>query len=182
MKLLQSLKQRIFTKFKNAELTPPGELDIVKYPHPALGKISAHSPVFTDVTYENLVADQLEKLMMKFDGSKKMRWLGVGLAAPQVGINRRFFVMTPNKKQREGNVWRCFRPAMLGHGKEQTTDMEGCLSCPDAFLPVTRWRIIDVQYYDRDRKLVTTTLKGWEARIFQHELDHLNGILCTKKK
>lgn len=182
MKLPDFSKLKIFTKYRNEEMTPPAELDIVKHPHPALKKISDFTPPDHDVVYENLVADRMVQLMLKFDGSKKMKWLGVGLSASQVGINRRFFVMTPFKKQRESNVWYCFRPVMTGHGRDQSSDMEGCLSCPDSYVMVTRWRIIDVEYYDKERKLVKKTLKGWEARIFQHELDHLNGVLCTKKK
>lgn len=181
MKGLNFLKQKIFTRYKKAELIPPDKLEIVKYPHPALTKISAFTKQDQDVTYENVVADRMVELMMKFDGSRKVRWLGVGLAAPQVGLNRRFFVMTPHKKNRASAMWYCFRPEILNHGREMETEREGCLSCPETFTPVTRWKIIDVQYYDKDRRIVKETLKGWAARIFQHEMDHLNGILCTKK-
>lgn len=176
--MLKFWKRKLFTK-EDFEL--PEKLELVKYPHKALTTPSLEPVDLNNNTYFGMVADRLKELMLSYDGSQKVKWLGVGMSACQVGINRPFFVMTTGKKDRS-EVWYCFNPKITGHGKDTETIKEGCLSCPDAFVPVKRWRIIDVEYQELDGALIKTTLKGWAARIFQHEMDHINGVLCTQKK
>lgn len=109
------------------------------------------------------IADHM-KLLMKLSN-------GVGLAAPQVGISERFFVM------RDGGLTLvCINPEILSHGKDEEHGVEGCLSFPGLSKNTVRHRVITVGYLDENTKPVKRTFKGFEARIFQHELDHLNGV------
>lgn len=112
--------------------------------------------------------------------NRKMR--GVGLAAPQIGFNLRLFVMIPRAKIQGG--WTstiCINPKILDHGRGEKIEVEGCLSVPGDIHRVKRWEVLNVQYFDENGKLISRTLKYWEARIFQHEMDHLEGVLCHQK-
>lgn len=99
-----------------------------------------------------------------------------GLAANQVGITRRFFVM------RDGmtSVRYCFDPKITGHGRDLEVKGEGCMSIPGTRVAVPRWRVLSVEYVDEQSILRRVTLKGLEARVFQHEIDHLDGLLIIK--
>lgn len=96
---------------------------------------------------------------------------GVGLAAPQVGISSRVFVA------RIAGKWGVYiNPSIIRHGNDIEDSIEGCLSFPDRFVSRTRYRVIDVEYQDEIGRFFNRTLKGIDARVFQHELDHLDGI------
>ena len=95
---------------------------------------------------------------------------GVGLAAPQVGINRRFFLMRV-----EGKDYVCINPRIIKAHPKSITVKEGCLSFPGLEVPVERPATIKVEYQEQSGMKRSRTLKGTLARVFQHELDHLNG-------
>lgn len=95
---------------------------------------------------------------------------GLGLAAPQVGLSLRFFIY----KDKFNEI--AINPIILKHGKDEEEDFEGCLSFPGQTIKVKRYKIIDVEYTNLGGYKVRKTLKGLSARIFQHELNHLNGI------
>lgn len=97
---------------------------------------------------------------------------GVGLAAPQVGINARFFVTEA------GAV---INPRIISTSRENAVFDEGCLSIPGVHLSVPRPAKIRVTYVTLDHRIVSQTLFGLDAVIFQHELDHLNGVLFTQR-
>lgn len=100
---------------------------------------------------------------------------GIGLAAPQVGTNKRIFVMG-NKTQ----SYVCVNPEILsttGSGK----DIEGCLSFPGLWLHVTRPENIDVRYQDILGRWQEKSLTGLQARVFLHEYDHLEGVCFVDK-
>lgn len=96
---------------------------------------------------------------------------GVGLAAPQVGISQRFFVM-----MHDHAVFAVVNPVILSHGRDEETEFEGCLSFGEPTCPVARWRVITVEYQTERGVTVRRTVKGLEARIFQHEACHLDGV------
>lgn len=103
---------------------------------------------------------------------------GIGLAANQVGISKSFFMAYI-----EGVFGVFVNPVIRNHGQEHSENPEGCLSILDAhgkciYKPKKRWKVIDVSYLDENQKEHRRTLKRLSARIFQHELDHLNGKLC----
>lgn len=97
---------------------------------------------------------------------------GVGLASTQIGLDEAFFVAKNGQK-----FISVINPKILSTGKRTKKYFEGCLSTPNIWGEVKRHTIIKVSYKDQSGKNTTTTLKGIPAWIFQHEIDHLNGIL-----
>jgi len=97
---------------------------------------------------------------------------GVGLAATQVGLEDRFFVAKNGEK-----FVSVINPKIISTSKRTKTYFEGCLSTPNIWGEVKRHTGIKVSYLDPSGKTVTQPLKGVLAWIFQHEIDHLDGIL-----
>lgn len=95
---------------------------------------------------------------------------GIGLAAPQVGVLKRLFIMGNRDK-----LFVCINPTFISSG-ESYRDLEGCLSFPNLWLHVNRYREIQAHYQDIQGNVVETTLDGIIARVYQHELDHLDGV------
>ncbi|MGH1415999.1 MAG: peptide deformylase [Pelagimonas sp.] len=100
---------------------------------------------------------------------------GRGLAAPQIGVMQRVFVMDVGWKEGVKQPLVCINPEILSVSKEQVTGPEGCLSMPGVTVDVTRPAGIDLRYTDASGNRVTQTLNGFAAICAQHELDHLNG-------
>ena len=101
---------------------------------------------------------------------------GVGLAAPQIGIGKRFFVMDPGDKLRK-----VINPEILKTGSAFAEMEEGCLSVPGIHKKVRRPRRITVRYTNEAGELIEEELKDYPARVFMHEYDHLEGILFVDK-
>ena len=107
---------------------------------------------------------------------------GVGIAAPQVSQSYRLFVVCshPNPRYPDAPMMDptiMINPRIISHNDEIGKGWEGCLSVPGVRGLVPRYKVITVEYLDRYGKLQQQKLKDFVARIFQHELDHLNGIL-----
>lgn len=105
---------------------------------------------------------------------------GVGIAAPQVSQSYRLLIVAsrpnpryPHAPQMEPTVM--INPHLLSHSGEVVKDWEGCLSVPGIRGLVPRYRTIEVEYTTRDGRLERQVFTNFVARIFQHELDHLNG-------
>lgn len=98
---------------------------------------------------------------------------GVGLAAPQVGIAKRVIMLRPNRKL---GIKILINPEIIEHSDVIETGDEGCLSYPGVRIDVDRWRYVTVRYEDERRRVKTRGFIRYDARILQHELDHLNGI------
>lgn len=101
---------------------------------------------------------------------------GIGLAANQVGILRRVFVM----KLEDGRELGFFNPEITEHESDPIEGDEGCLSFKNLLLKVKRYGKISARYLDNTGKQCIIELEGLDARCFQHELDHLDGITFTK--
>ena len=101
---------------------------------------------------------------------------GVGLAAPQVGISQRFFVMDVGN----GPV-AVINPEILEIDPETEVAEEGCLSFPEIFVEIERSKRIKVRYQNTKGEYVEEELEGYAARVFQHEFDHLNGVLIIDR-
>lgn len=101
---------------------------------------------------------------------------GIGLAAPQVGLNLNAFVMNCM-----GNKRTCINPQVVSTSEEMETDEEGCLSFPNLRLPVSRPFSIVANWIDEQGYEHTETLMGLEARCFLHEWDHCQGICFTDR-
>ena len=97
---------------------------------------------------------------------------GVGLASTQVGLDQRFFVAKNGPK-----FMMVVNPKIISTSKRTKKYFEGCLSTPNIWGEVKRHTIIKVSYQDQEGKIITQSLKGVLAWIFQHEIDHLEGIL-----
>lgn len=101
---------------------------------------------------------------------------GVGLAATQVGLKESFFVAKNGK-----GFMSVINPKVKSTGKRTKLYFEGCLSVPNMWGEVKRATRIKVSYQDASGKMITVPLKGILAWIFQHEVDHLNGILFSDR-
>jgi peptide deformylase len=98
---------------------------------------------------------------------------GVGLAAPQVGLSLRFFVYDANDGDGPGAV---ANPVLCEHEGEHVEE-EGCLSIPNLWFPTSRAVRVRVTGLDLDGRPISLEGEGLRARIFQHETDHVNGLL-----
>jgi peptide deformylase len=104
---------------------------------------------------------------------------GVGLAAPQLGIMTRVFVIgNPDEKD---SVIGVFNPLIVDYDEKTVIYEEGCLSYPGLFVKVKRPRSIRTRYRGWDGQAGTTRYEGYTARIFLHEYDHLNGVTYNKR-
>ena len=101
---------------------------------------------------------------------------GIGLAAPQVGILKRLFIMGNSEK-----LITCINPEILEGDNKNIVGQEGCLSFPNLWLKVKRHDFIRVKYYTLTGEEVVRDFSGLISRVFQHENDHLNGICYDTK-
>lgn len=143
-------------------------LTIIRWPDPRLKKHSKPVEKFDDRLH--LLAKRMIELMRE---SK-----GVGLAAPQVGLNIRLFVMNPTGQEQDDRVY--VNPVLTeGEGEEEAE--EGCLSLPGIYVPVARFKTLRIQAQDIEGNPIDQLETGYLARIWQHETDHLNGTLLTDR-
>ena len=103
---------------------------------------------------------------------------GLGLSANQLGYNYRVFVMRGETKK-DSIV--CFNPEIKDFSPEMNTMEEGCLSLPDVYGRVVRPAHVAISYQNKDAKEEGQLASGLTGRVFQHELDHLDGILFTDR-
>lgn len=134
------------------------------------------TPVVTNEfrNYKKIVEDMLKHIKNPENG-------GVGLAAPQIGVNKRIIVASLMKDYDDENyrIIPMINPVILAHSDETTCDQEGCLSLPGENGDVVRYAEIDIEFYNIEGRKFALHLKDLAARIVQHEIDHLNGILFT---
>jgi peptide deformylase len=138
-------------------------LRVRKYGDPALRRSA--EPV-GEVTPEvrMIIADMTETMYDE---------VGIGLAAPQVGISKRLIVIADEEGR---GVQALLNPAIVDRGGEVTGE-EGCLSIPGVFAPVTRAAWVRVEARSVDDQPLTINARGLRARVLQHEIDHLDGVL-----
>lgn len=142
-------------------------MEIVYYPHPALRWKS--KPVkHINAELRSIVRDMLE-LMYEFDG--------IGLAANQVALPLRVFVVNPTGDAEQRDEERVFINPEITRRKGSTEGEEGCLSLPEVFGPVRRSEAIVVEAFDLQGREFQLPLSELTARVVQHEYDHLDGIL-----
>ena len=106
---------------------------------------------------------------------------GLGLAANQLGVTQRFFAMGHESFDVFTKPVILYNAKIIKASEEQEIDEEGCLSFPDIYYNVYRAKQIEVEWQDMKGKTNNTTLSGYEARCFQHELDHINGITFNQR-
>lgn len=156
---------------------------IVSSPHPALQTVA--KPVSSiDKKIHTLIHDMQETLEAQSDPE------GVGLAAPQVAVGIRLFIIKPNPSKpcrtfinpeiiaREGDTL----AAPSGQKKSKKgVQLEGCLSVPKIWSPVARSKRVLLKYEDEQGKQHETWFGGFTATVIQHEVDHINGILFSQR-
>lgn len=145
------------------------ELRVLKYPHPSLRVDNAE---FGEDELDE--ASRLAKEMFLVMYAAQ----GVGLAAPQVGVNKRLMVYNASgdrKKWLDETV--LVNPRIVEYGEGKDVAVEGCLSFPDMSGSVERSKWIKVEATSLKGKKLKKKFKGWEARVFQHEYDHLEGTV-----
>ncbi len=140
-------------------------LNIKKFNEPVLRK-KCEEINKIDKETEDFIVD-MAQTMVKKDG--------VGLAAPQVGVSKRVIVvMTDLAGQR---IFEMVNPKIIKKSKETEFGKEGCLSFPGIFLKIKRMKEIEVKGLDIKGRKIQLKAEGFLARVFQHEIDHLDGIL-----
>ncbi|HLK14616.1 MAG TPA: peptide deformylase [Fimbriimonadaceae bacterium] len=143
-----------------------GERPVVKIPDPVLRQRAAEVTKVSKKT--QLLIDNLTRVMRKANG--------VGLAAPQIGVLQRVIVVAPDG----GKPTAMINPRIV-KSEGAFTGQEGCLSIPGLYGDVTRPAFIEVEAHDRKGKAMRYKLENMEAKIVQHEIDHLDGILFIDK-
>ena len=149
------------------------KMKILKYPNPKLRAENAEIVVF-DETLEKQVVDLLETMYDSDDG--------VGLAAPQVGLNIRLMVFNElgERSKPEKEMVLC-NPVITSKSEDTDIREEGCLSFPQINGKVVRHKWVDIEYQNIKGEKVKQRLEGWPARVFQHEYDHLDKVLLVDR-
>ena len=106
---------------------------------------------------------------------------GIGLAAPQVGHSIRMMIVTYGLEEERPEPKVLINPEILEHNDEIEKCEEGCLSVPEITGVVPRWTWIRIRALNLDGEIFEEELEGWTARIFQHEYDHLEGVLFVDR-
>jgi peptide deformylase len=141
---------------------------IRQYPDPVLRMRAREVESFDDELKQ--LASRMAELMQSADGA--------GLAATQVGVLRRLFVMRAGEN---GDTRTLVNPELIWHSDELELDDEGCLSIQGVLVPVERAAAVTVKAKDPDGADLTLELTGFEARACQHEVDHLDGVLMIDR-
>lgn len=147
------------------------ELSIVYHPHPAL-TWKSRDVVKIDAQLQDWI-DQMFGLM--YDAN------GIGLAANQVALPYRLFVINPTGDPDQEDQQQAFINPQITKRKGSCDANEGCLSLPEVFGPVTRYEKITVEAFDVDGTEFAMDLSGLAARVVQHENDHLDGVMFTDR-
>ena len=151
--------------------------EIIQLGHPLLRQIA--QPI------TNLADKQLQSLIDLLIATAKSS-NGVGIAAPQIAQSQRLFIVAshPNPRYPDAPIMEptaMINPKIVSHGEKIVKGWEGCLSIPGIRGLVPRYEQIAVEYTDRQGNDQHRELTGFVARIFQHELDHLDGILFVDR-
>jgi peptide deformylase len=155
--------------------TPPVDIPpLVTIGHPLLAAPSAPVPV--DSISRPEFQERLDLLVAAMD-----KYLGIGIAAPQIGWFERVFlttIMVPGPDGKPQGQLQCWiNPEIVSVADEQNWAWEGCLSVPGLRGWVRRPAAVAVRGYNHRGEKLSREFRGWDARVFQHEYDHLEGLL-----
>ena len=142
-------------------------LEIKKYPDPILRKKCEEVKEVTE-EIKNLIEDMIEFVRKTPNAA--------GLAAPQIGVLKRIIVVETKEGPKA-----FINPKIVKKTKETEFDWEGCFSIPGVFLKIKRWKGIEVEALNKEGEKVKIKAVGLAARIFQDEIDHLDGILIIDR-
>ena len=151
-------------------------MEIFQYPHDTLSKKSSvwtHEDSISG--YDDIEKFEKDYIQLMLDAK------GMGLAANQIGITKRFFAMgheTFDTFKKHAIIW---NPKVINFSEDKVVDVEGCLSFKGIWLKVERPKTVEVQYETTQGKTRFAKLDGMESKCFQHECDHLDGITFNKR-
>jgi len=148
-------------------------LKLITHPDPILDK------TLPEFDFKNPLIDpkELEEQMIILMDQEN----GIGLAANQVGIEARVFVMKTSSLEGVHTPFALFNPKIIVTDPEEELGEEGCLSFPGLFFKLKRPSHVVTEFFDRDGNQCIIRFDGIDARCFLHELDHLNGTCFTSK-
>ena len=138
---------------------------VLKYPDPVLKRKSEEVGEVTDQIKQ--LAQDLKETMFASQG--------IGLAAPQIGVLKRIIAV------QEKTPLVFINPRITKKSREITVEQEGCLSFPGIFLKINRAKEVEVEALDENGEKISFKAQGLMARVLQHEIDHLDGILCIDR-
>lgn len=142
-------------------------LPIITAPDPRL-KIRAKPVATVDGEVRRLMDDMVETMYHA---------IGIGLAAPQVGVAKRVIVLDVARQGEKPQPLRIANPQIIWRSQELTTANEGCLSLPEHYADVERPAAIRLRYLDHENEIREIDAEGLLATCIQHEIDHLDGVL-----
>jgi len=151
-------------------------IQLFQYPHDTLTQASSewkHGDTIQG--YDDI--EKFEHDMIKLMQDER----GLGLAANQIGITKRFFAIgheSFDTFEKNAIIW---NPLIKTFSEEKVIDVEGCLSFKNIWLKVERPKTVEVQYETTQGETKTARLDGMESKCFQHEFDHLDGITFNKR-
>ena len=147
------------------------DLRIVHFPHPAL-RWKSKDVTRIDAQLKDWIAQMFELMYAA---------RGIGLAANQVGLPYRLFIINPSADPAEKELEQVFiNPQIIKRNGSEDAE-EGCLSLPEIYGPVTRAERITVEAFDLSGENFAYELGGIHARVVQHESDHLDGVMFTDR-
>jgi peptide deformylase len=142
-------------------------LKIIKYPDDFLRKKTREVKDYKDSDLQQLVSDMVKTMEIE---------KGIGLAAPQVGSDLRICVVRV-----DNTLYALINPKIKSYSRKKEIFEEGCLSFPGKFFPVERPIKVKVAYRDLEGKKNKIKADGLLARVLQHEIDHLDGVLVIDR-
>ena len=151
-------------------------IQLFQYPHETLLQVSTPWTKedgidgYSDI--ERFESDML--MLMKIQN-------GIGLAANQIGITKRFFAIGSDSFDTFSKPVIIWNPSIIKQSEEKVADIEGCLSFKGIWLKVERPKTVEVQYETTQGETKTAKLDGMESKCFQHECDHIDGITFNKR-
>lgn len=159
---------------------------IVQVGHPALRQIASAVP-------REMIATPAFQQLIDIMVATMRKAPGVGLAAPQIGVPLQLIVLEDTaemvspmpvedrdaRKRKPFDLVLLINPELTNYAEDKAKFAEGCLSIAGYRAEVERSLAVDVSGLDRDGREVAWRAEGWQARILQHETDHLNGVLYT---
>jgi len=159
--------KQAFAKFK-----PVRSYEVLAHPDPRLSQKS----IEINFNSEEEKADLDQLIVDLIETMRKEK--GAGLAAIQVGIPKRVFVYDGGDEEGESAL---INPSITYRSETLLEDEEGCLSFPALYAPVNRAEKVIAEGYDRSGRPVTVEAEGFLARVFQHEIDHLDGVTFVER-
>jgi peptide deformylase len=150
-------------------------LKIVTIPHPSLNQVAKPVP-----RVDKKMQQFVSQLHQTLDAQKNPE--GVGLSAPQVAVGKRVFVVKhPDTRERFTFINPEYLTQQEMMDEDDDENLEGCLSIPEIWAPVYRYKQVEIQYLDETGTQQTALFDGFLSVVIQHEMDHLDGILFTAR-